>query len=122
MIFDHERSGLRKVLRSQQEQVLRCLWVGPKSTNELVRETGMRREDMNRILGDLHEEDVIDIKADYTMGPLRDVWSAKYSEPDFRRLIVRQVVRSMLDDWPEAREVLKEEVQTMMKEGKGPGP
>jgi len=122
MIFNPDRTGLEKVLRPREEQLLRSLWAGSKSTNELVKETGLRRDDVHRILGDLRESGVVDVREDYTMGPLRDVWSAVYDEPDFRRQIVRQVVRSMLDDWPEAREVLKEEVQTLIKEAKGPGP
>jgi len=122
VIFNPDGAGLGKVLRPREEQVLRSLWMGSRSTNELVQETGIRREDVHRILGDLFEEGVVDVRADYTMGPLRDVWSVRYNEPDFRRRVVRRVVRSMLDDWPEAREVLREEVQEMMREAGGPGP
>jgi len=122
MIFNPKGTGLGKVLRPREEQVLRRLWTGPGSTNELVQETGLRRDDVHRILGDLRENGVVDVREDYTMGPLRDVWNAVYDEPDFRRWMVRQVVRSMLDDWPEAREVLKEEVQELIKEAGSPGP
>lgn len=122
MIFNPDGAGLGKVLRPREEKVLRCLWVGPKSTSELVDETEMRREDVQRILGDLREDGVVDVREDYTMGPIRDVWSIKYNEPDFRRQVVRQILRSMIDDWPEAREVLQEEIQELMKEARSPGP
>lgn len=122
MIFNPDGAGLGKVLRIREEEILRRLWVGPRSTNEIVDETGLRRDDVHRILGDLRENGVVDVRADYTMGPLRVVWSAVYNEPDFRRQIVRQVVRSMLNDWPEAQGVLREEVQEMMREVRSPGP
>jgi len=42
------------------------------------------------------------------MGKRREVWSARVDEPGLRRLTVRRVLRSLLEDWPETKDVIIE--------------
>lgn len=117
MLFNPEGRGLRKVMRERDEKVIRILWREARATSDLVKETGLRREDVLRILGELHEQGVVDVTEDYTMGSRRDIWSAKFDEAGFRRLMVRRILRSLLEDWPEAKDVI---IELLGEAGRGP--
>ena len=88
--------------------MLRALWRADQPTSDIVRETGLRRGEVLRVLGELHERGLVSAAEDYTMGKRREVWSARVDEPGLRRLTVRRVLRSLLEDWPETKDVIIE--------------
>jgi len=110
MLFNADGQGLRKVIRDREEQVLRVLWRGEASTGDLVEATGLRREQVLRILFRFMELGVVGHQDDYTMGPRRDIWTAKVDEAGFRRMVARRVLRSLLKDWKDeaAEEIITE--------------
>lgn len=112
MYFNVEARGLGKVMRDREEQVLRLLWKGPATTGDIVEATGLRREEVLRILGEFHEQGIVTAREDYTMGAPRTVWSAVFTEAEFRRWIAHQVLSSLLDDWSEAEDAV---IETVMK-------
>lgn len=113
MLFNPERIGLGKVMRDREEQVLRLLWKGEATTGDLVEATGFRREAVLRILVRFVELGVVSCRDDYTMGPLRDVWSVKVDEKGFKMMVSRRMLSSLLDDWPEeAADEFVEELKT----------
>lgn len=99
MLFNADGRGLRKVIRDREERVLRVLWRGEASTGDLVEATGLRREQVLRILFRFMELGVVGHRDDYTMGAHRDIWTAEVDEAGFRRLVARRVLRSLLKDW-----------------------
>ena len=112
MLFNADGQGLRKVIRDREEQVLRVLWRGEASTGDLVAATGLRREQVLRILFRFMELGVIEHRDDYTMGPRRDIWTAKVDEAGFRRMVARRLLRSLLKDW---KDEVAEEIITAIK-------
>lgn len=110
MLFNADGKGLRKVIRDREEQMLCLLWNGEASTGELVEATGLRRERVLRILFRFMELDIVGHRDDYTMGPRRDIWTAKVDEAGFRRMVARKVLRSLMKDWAgeAAEEIIRE--------------
>jgi len=112
MLFNADGKGLRKVIRDREEQVLRALWRGEASTGDLVEATGLRREQVLHILFRFMELGIVAHRDDYTMGPRRDIWTAKVDEAGFRRMVARRLLRSLLKDW---KDEVAEEIITAIK-------
>ena len=113
MRFNPDMPGLLKVLREDEEKVFRALLNGEVATNDLVRSMrnkadGLSRGDVTRILNRLKEMGVAEREDDYTMGPLREIWRAAMEESGFKRIMSRRILRSLLDDWPEAMDEARE--------------
>ena len=118
--FDPSESSLRKTLREYHELALRFIWeVGGEGANSsavwravsqrLGEGKSISRAAVILFLNDMVDEGVLGFRDATGKGGHHRVYVAKLDEKGYRKYLLRTVIDSMMQDFPEeTREVIRE--------------
>ena len=112
MIFDPNMNGLEKVLRDYKVEALRVVWakaVDGVTSREVYRSVNKALEGKKTIsrasiinfLNSMCDEGVLSYKEETCKGGMRRKYFPKLSEKEFAMKIAKDVIVSLLGDFPE---------------------
>ena len=118
--FDYTEDGLRKTLKEYQEIALRHVWESKEGlttapvwrhVNEVLSEKRQSRSRASILffLDDMVEEGVLDYEVTTGKGGRFRKYKTKLNEREYRKHMLRKVIDSMMQDFPEETiEVIQE--------------
>lgn len=112
MVLDPNKSGLEKVLRDYQVEALRAVWENAEegvTSRDVYRYVNKALEGIKTIsrasiinfLNSMCDEGVLTYVEETCKGGMRRKYSPKLSEREFEMKIGRDVIDSLLEDFPE---------------------
>lgn len=112
LVLDPNKSGLEKVLRDYQVEALRAVWENAEegvTSREAYRYVNKALEGVKTIsrasiinfLNAMCDEGVLTYEEETCKGGMRRKYSPKLSEREFEKKIGRDVIDSLLEDFPE---------------------
>ena len=99
MQFNPDGLDLAKIWRIRTRELLGLILQGETSTEDICTGTGLSREKVLRVLGELQEQGFVEARDDYTMGPHRVMWSSVTDLMGIRKKITRKVLLGLIDEW-----------------------
>lgn len=113
MVFDPNMRGLEKVLRDYQVEALKVVWDKPTdgiTSREVYRYVNkslegkkktISRASIINFLNSMCDEGVLNYKEETCKGGMRRKYFPKLSEREFQMKVAKDVITSLLDDFPE---------------------
>jgi len=112
MVFDPNMHGLEKVLRDYQVEALKVVWdkamdgvtsreVYRYANKSLEGKKTISRASIINFLNSMCDEGVLNYKEETCKGGMRRKYSPKLSQREFEMKIAKDVILSLLDDFPE---------------------
>lgn len=112
MVFDPNMHGLEKVLRDYQVEALKVVWdkaMDGVTSREVYRYVNKSLEGKKTIsrasiinfLNSMCDEGVLNYKEETCKGGMRRKYSPKLSQREFEMKIAKDVILSLLNDFPE---------------------
>ena len=121
IVFDTSKTGFHAVLRDWQLKTMKVIWSNPEGiisrvvwqkVNEVLKSETISRASIINFLEDMREVGIFNGREESGKGGYHWVYGPAMDEEDFKRFIVKKVISSLMESFPEeTKEVFRNQIK-----------